>query len=1227
MLNWSTIRITDMTDEEIKQYVDSKINEFRNNAIDIASLPQSEPDAGTTLPFVKQKQLVSALVSNLGGSGNETVGISSVLFSSLDSMVGYEYALGGKGSIFKVVMVNNGPVVGILQILSDNMSHVVTQVFTTHYNDPGTWNSHRDDEIYTYYRSYGIVEGSGTVPTGKWTSWQNIVIPSVLSLLPVGATSTKYGTVKLGTDIVQKIPAQGAQSKSGRTYPVQNDADGKMVVNVPWTDMSADLSGLQDVIDTSVWNIMDGTLSVGMSQSLEQIPGFAAMPVTITVKYKTNDETEKSFKITGFVPGGAATEDVNGTVKLGSGTVQSVAASSPTSESGRTYPVQTDMDGKMVVNVPVDPNIPTVLLSELDALIQPGLSNSQDNYYKVLDYENGHVVGVLTVFSDNMGHVITQVFTTHYDNPGTWSSHRDDEIYVYYRSYKVGGTLDIPQFSWTDWKKLSNSEQIVIPFATSEVYGTVKLGSGTVQSVAANSPTSESGRTYPVQTDADGKMVVNVPWTDTPADLSGLQDVIESLPPGLVDSIDPFSVTEKAVTFNYYAMTRTGNGPYKNDILYSEDIPAATKTTAGVMTATDKSRLDDLFNNGWQYVGRATPGMSVGKPSNKVFYVALEPGTYTSFSNITVNQGEIALLVWDGTSAWVKSVLYNIPSVAYFKNNATVHPRFVRELYLKGLKSGTSYVFNIYKDTTYNIAYLQVFSGTGAVSTNLVAQGAAPLTDKSKSLFALKEMNSSGISGYVVIVNLSGAPVSTGTEIIDNGIVSNAENSPIISLHMDQQAGAQVVEITVGSGKDYTSLKAAIDSIKDSSEKKVYNVYLYPGTYNMVTDFYPSGSYSTAQEGLSLPNYVNLIGRGSYDKIIVTAEFPSSVPQATSEKFSALNLKYNNEVRNITFKAKNCRYACHDESANSYKNWKRVVDNCVFWHEGAEKTDGTLWQWCDGYGQGLSDGAECIFTNCTFRTDVNINGNAGFITHDNTGFTKACSLRFENCTFKNTVYPLCFRAGTLGSGVDNIITLNGCQFIGTGDGNTIEQKVEGSGHSGRTYDFFFKGHSNIGASPYYDDTLQIDLIGSEGSFPTVSIDNLDDMIGDLPDILNGKKSSIYHVSMLGQNVGILEVAGDNMGHQITQRLYGNFVYDGGAQTSDGRYISGNLNKTTHRDGAPSTMFRVFNLSSPYADTNMFPKGQWSTWYNEYYFALEGIFTSDSALTTSEIEEAINSLDE
>ncbi|MBR1917160.1 MAG: hypothetical protein IJ832_04895 [Bacteroidaceae bacterium] len=58
--------------------------------------------------------------------------------------------------------------------------------------------------------------------------------------------------------------------------------------------------------------------------------------------------------------------------------------------------------------------------------------------------------------------------------------------------------------------------------ATKDELGLVKLGDDTKQTVAANSPSEQSGRTYPVQVDAQGHAVVNVPWSNstyTPASL------------------------------------------------------------------------------------------------------------------------------------------------------------------------------------------------------------------------------------------------------------------------------------------------------------------------------------------------------------------------------------------------------------------------------------------------------------------------------------------------------------------------------------------------------------------------------------------------------------------------------------------------------------------------------------------------------------------------------------
>src|SRR5690554_1924313 len=52
-------------------------------------------------------------------------------------------------------------------------------------------------------------------------------------------------------------------------------------------------------------------------------------------------------------------------------------------------------------------------------------------------------------------------------------------------------------------------------YATATVPGFVELGSDTVQSVAANTPTAVNNRTYAVQLNAAGQAVVNVPHTDT----------------------------------------------------------------------------------------------------------------------------------------------------------------------------------------------------------------------------------------------------------------------------------------------------------------------------------------------------------------------------------------------------------------------------------------------------------------------------------------------------------------------------------------------------------------------------------------------------------------------------------------------------------------------------------------------------------------------------------------
>ena len=66
-------------------------------------------------------------------------------------------------------------------------------------------------------------------------------------------------------------------------------------------------------------------------------------------------------------------------------------------------------------------------------------------------------------------------------------------------------------FNWTEWSEVWATP----PTATSSSLWLVKLWSDTAQTEAAQSPSSTTWRTYPVQLNSSNQMVVNVPWTDT----------------------------------------------------------------------------------------------------------------------------------------------------------------------------------------------------------------------------------------------------------------------------------------------------------------------------------------------------------------------------------------------------------------------------------------------------------------------------------------------------------------------------------------------------------------------------------------------------------------------------------------------------------------------------------------------------------------------------------------
>lgn len=77
-------------------------------------------------------------------------------------------------------------------------------------------------------------------------------------------------------------------------------------------------------------------------------------------------------------------------------------------------------------------------------------------------------VGAIDIFSDDLGHQLTEVLTTHYDmtSGDAEPSHSDVEVYTYYRSYNIDSfelaRNGVPRGTWSEWQqcvgKLTNDE-------------------------------------------------------------------------------------------------------------------------------------------------------------------------------------------------------------------------------------------------------------------------------------------------------------------------------------------------------------------------------------------------------------------------------------------------------------------------------------------------------------------------------------------------------------------------------------------------------------------------------------------------------------------------------------------------------------------------------------------------------------------------------------------------
>ena len=188
----------------------------------------------------------------------------------------------------------------------------------------------------------------------------------------------------------------------------------------------------------------------------------------------------------------------------------------------------------------------------------------------------------------------------------------------------TGGVLNIPQYAGA----------YTLPVATSTVLGGVELFSDTVQTVASASITTTALRTYGIQLNAAGQMVVNVPWNDyalplmtatTRGGAEVLSDITQTV---AANGVSAQAGRTYGLQLNA-AEQLVVNVPWTDVSTTSFSVAVDTGTGFSV---TDGNTLSLLGGTGIGTVGSVTDTVTVNLADT-----AVTPGTYTS-STITVDQ-------------------------------------------------------------------------------------------------------------------------------------------------------------------------------------------------------------------------------------------------------------------------------------------------------------------------------------------------------------------------------------------------------------------------------------------------------------------------------------------------------------------------------------------------------------------------------------------------------------
>jgi hypothetical protein len=353
-----------------------------------------------------------------------------------------------------------------------------------------------------------------------------ITVPTSTGTLSLSDTTYTAGTglelsgtefkVNLGTDSTNTATQASVGTTDGRTYLVQADGDGDLVVNVPWqntegTDTTYSSGTGLTLTDTTFDANVD---SVAQTVAANSVSATASRTYAIQVDGSDNlvvnvPWTDTTYDLSGYaqLSGATFTGNVSGTNLTLSGNL-TVNGTTTTLDSTNTV----IEDNLLELNSGVTSNA-----NDSGIIIERG--STGDNAVLLWDESlDKFALGTTTATADSTGDISYSPADLVLNNIVYEGTADDFETTIAFTDPTADRTITFPDADGT--VSLSDT---TYSLATSSTLGLVKIGY------------AENGKNYPVELDSE-QMYVNVPWTDTTYDLSGYAQLSGATFTGAVSS-------------------------------------------------------------------------------------------------------------------------------------------------------------------------------------------------------------------------------------------------------------------------------------------------------------------------------------------------------------------------------------------------------------------------------------------------------------------------------------------------------------------------------------------------------------------------------------------------------------------------------------------------------------------------------------------------------------------